>query len=344
MEHNNKYIVRYHRSEPVNYQEKDTNLFAHDLEFKTNDPTYCVLKNRFINDEMLVFSRFGFEPNSFLYREHYKPATWNTIKFLLINTTKRHKTIHKAIWVTDAWSSGYFHWFGDVLQKLFLLKKEIELGNYTLILPSSFKAVDFVNSTLDLLNVKVHFIERQEVIYCKELVTYQEFPISGNYYDPVMKEMADFFRKCSINPVNEQNIEFVYISRRKAIRRKVINEEEVTDLFVKYGFSIVYMEDLTWEEQVALLKNTKVLASMHGAGLTNMLFIPSGAGILEFRHPHSEKQNCFFSLSSALDHEYYYAIGQSENPDAHEGDLTMDLAELEKLIIRIVQKSKDVSE
>jgi len=156
-----------------------------------------------------------------------------------------------------------------------------------------------------------------------------------------MKEISVFYREKIGQTEITSNYPFVYISRRKANRRKVFNEGQVAGLFLKYGFSVLNMEDYSWQDQVALLKNTKILASIHGAGLTNMLFQKKGSSVIEFRHSLSGSQNCFFSLSSALAHKYYYLIGQSENADAHEADLVIDLHELEMLICRTIKEYKE---
>jgi len=171
MNPNSQKIAQFQRTEPVNIKQRDCELFAHDRVIKTKAPQIVTLRNMLINDEMLVYSCMGFAPNSFLYRDHYKPGCWNALKFLIKQNLKSAASIPQGIWITDAWSNGYFHWFGDVLQKLFLIRKEVDLKNYKLILPANFRSLDFAIRSLDLLDMPIHFIEKSEQVKCAELLT-----------------------------------------------------------------------------------------------------------------------------------------------------------------------------
>jgi hypothetical protein len=44
---------------------------------------------------------------------------------------------------------------------------------------------------------------------------------------------------------------------------------------------VAYFEDLTFLEQVLLMSRTAILVAVHGAGLTNSIFLPVGAAVLE---------------------------------------------------------------
>ena len=46
------------------------------------------------------------------------------------------------------------------------------------------------------------------------------------------------------------------------------------------GFETVYTEELSFAEQVRLFSETRCLVSIHGAGLTNLMFMPPGGHML----------------------------------------------------------------
>ena len=77
---------------------------------------------------------------------------------------------------------------------------------------------------------------------------------------------------------------------------------------------------------------------MHGAALTNMLFMNKSQNILEIRHPNSNLQNCYFSLASALKHNYFYFLGIPINQDSnpHDGNLKIDVESFENLLKTII--------
>src|ERR1035437_4173888 len=59
-----------------------------------------------------------------------------------------------------------------------------------------------------------------------------------------------------------------------------------------------------FEDQVAILSKARYVASNHGAGLTNMLFMRPGGRVLELRREGDAHNNCFFTLASALKLDY----------------------------------------
>ena len=66
----------------------------------------------------------------------------------------------------------------------------------------------------------------------------------------------------------------------------------------KYKFRKVYLEQFSIREQVELFRTASHVIAAHGAGLTNVLFAPAEARILEIRPELSSGQFCFEKLFS----------------------------------------------
>lgn len=63
--------------------------------------------------------------------------------------------------------------------------------------------------------------------------------------------------------------------------------------------------------------------------MTNMMFLPEGAGVLELRHHTDAVNNCYFTLSSALNLNYFYqTCPPADQQDPHTADLVVDLTAL----------------
>lgn len=75
--------------------------------------------------------------------------------------------------------------------------------------------------------------------------------------------------------------ERVYFSRAKAARRRLTNEEELWRALQAKGFTRVFMEDLTWTEQIGVAKAARVIVAPHGAGLANAVFCAPDTHIVE---------------------------------------------------------------
>jgi len=105
----------------------------------------------------------------------------------------------------------------------------------------------------------------------------------------------------------------IYISRRHAAKRRLLNEADLRPLLDLHGFEVVCMEDLTFAEQVRLSANCTVIAGLHGAGLTHMLWMPPGGRVIEIRAKGDSHNNCYYGLASDLGHKYFYVLSQKQS-------------------------------
>lgn len=318
---------------PVNLKEEDRYLFERELELEGELNKTELIKRHFVNGDMIVFNRKRFHPKSFKRREAFRPTGLNAVKFLAKSQIKKSHKIHQGIWITDTWSIGYFHWFCDVLQKYFTLPREMR--KWTLLLPENLKKHQYISESLELLGISHYWIKKDSQVFCDNLITFDTYLISGNFYRDPMIELHQAMQKIITSDLAFADYKLVYVSRSQASIRKVINEKEIRSALEKLNFKIVELEKYNWTEQLGIFSNAEVIVSMHGAGLTNMIFMRSGSKIIEFRHPQSSVQNCYFSLSSIYCHEYYYLVGKGADTIAHTSDLSIDQAELETLLAQI---------
>jgi capsular polysaccharide biosynthesis protein len=88
----------------------------------------------------------------------------------------------------------------------------------------------------------------------------------------------------------------------------------------------VRFEDHPFEEQVRIAAATKYLVSNHGAGLTNMLFMPEGGRVLELRRESERERNCFFNLATTARLGYYYQCCPQEDAEeqVHSANVVVD--------------------
>jgi hypothetical protein len=64
----------------------------------------------------------------------------------------------------------------------------------------------------------------------------------------------------------------VFISRSKALGRRINNETEVIEALNPLGFTTYILEEMSYVEQVKLFAQAQVIVAPHGAGLTNLIF------------------------------------------------------------------------
>lgn len=321
---------------PCNFDERDLSLFQHELEHEI-PPTYLLrFHDVLVSSEGLLLKGLKLLPESFAYPFELKDWKRSSIAKLLATNYffRRRRTVDKEIvWVTDYWSRGYFHWLTDALPRLFAMHDRLD--QHLLTLPTEFKALDFVTTALEAFAVKkVDFIEQTEVLECRSLLMPTHTAPSGHFREETIRGVRAILLSALGKATLQNKGDRLYVSRRAADKRRIINEEEIIPILTDKGFEIICAEDLSFAQQVGLASQTRYLVSNHGAGLANMLFIREGGSVLELRHRTDYVNNCYFVMSSALDLNYFYQLcePQQQNAAPHNADLIVDPKEFEKSV------------
>jgi capsular polysaccharide biosynthesis protein len=88
----------------------------------------------------------------------------------------------------------------------------------------------------------------------------------------------------------------IYLSRRDAPRRRMRNEPELTARLKQIGFEVWRLDGMTLADQQALLASARVVVAEHGAALTNIVWCPKGATVVDI-HPSVPAMPCFKILA-----------------------------------------------
>ncbi len=294
------------RKQPINLKLEDTWLFQREFKRQINSSDIVLLFDITISDSQ------WWHLKSLQFRGKFQPKHSSSLdlKRVIKSTLGILKSpshiIKQAIWAHDGWSCGYYHWFADVLPKL-LHWKNLNMPLYPLLLPKYFYSSEFVRSSLQILGFPVIFFENESSIFVKKLWSIHNFGTSGNYDSTLLRQVSSTFRDYFST---SSGLDKIWISRRDAPKRFVSNEIELTHLFEKENISMIQTGSKTLQEQVELFSNSTLLMSIHGTGLANMLWMPSGSAVLEIRRTGDSTNNCFYSMAQALGHHYFYLLAE----------------------------------
>ena len=212
----------------------------------------------------------------------------------------------KAIWLTDIWSTNYFHWFTDTLPRLLLAEKHYP--EIPIIIPAYFNGFPYIIESLKAFpNTKILWLRNYQKYKVKELTYIPHTAPTGNYNEELIQEVGQklslHFGLNKITPLHK-----TMISRQAAPSRKITNHSELNQILQQNNIDDVVFEHKSWAGQIKSAAKAKLLIGTHGAGLTNMLFMQPGTSVLELRRKDDDKNNCYFSLASALNLNYYYLL------------------------------------
>lgn len=211
------------------------------------------------------------------------------------------RNVESGTWCLGMWFNNYYMWHIAYMTNLLRAKAESKADQLVLPEPSTLKT--HVRESLGLVGLAAKYEIGPSCphLHFDELSIIQDSPYRG--------EQVRKFREEILQHQHSTPNRKVFVSRRKASFRKILNEDAVAAEFVKRGWEIRCMEDLSYHDQIQLMSETKALAGMQGAGFGNMLFMPAGGQIIEFNMVPSAN---FYALACCLGHHYWL----SETPRA----------------------------
>jgi len=237
---------------------------------------------------------------------------------------RRGKSLESGVWIIDEWSNGYFHWLTDALPRLVASNKFFD--NRPVVLPDNYKKEKYITQSLQLIDRTLEFYNPRKMLVVKNLLLPSHTSSSGNYNKKLINKLRNLFLEKYRKSAGRR----IFISRQKAEWRKITNEDEVVNLLKSYDYEIHYFEEYSFKRQVEIMAETKSLIGLHGAGLTNMLFMPENGQVLELRNRNDSHRNCYYSLASDLGHKYYYQLNDGDRDLTLKANLMVNLNEFKR--------------
>jgi hypothetical protein len=225
----------------------------------------------------------------------------------------------------DHWSSvNYFHWVVDSLCRAYMATNNIGF-EFTILLPENPPA--YVLDSLEKFNIlDIIYIPRNSFVKTNQLYSINYAAWSGQQHPVILNKTKEYIVS-KTKPEQLLQYKRIYASRSRQKTRRVINEDEVITIVTKHGFTVVYFDDMTFDAQVALMQNVQFFISSHGANITNILFLPTNAKVLELIN--NKKPNfCYWSVASFIHIEYNYQLCNIHSAD----HIIVDIAKLEENI------------
>jgi capsular polysaccharide biosynthesis protein len=252
----------------------------------------------------------------------------------------------KYLWVHD-WFN-FYHWYGETVERIWVAKDILK--DSIILLPAHYQRWKFVQYTLNNIpDIEVEYLPESDsnTFYLKEVYLVS----NKNYCDhndvAITNQIREHFtapikKKFNISGAPKRKI----ISVRKNVgTRNIANMQQVLEYLQPLGYEAIDFDAYEPEEQIKIMCETHVFLSVHGAGLTNMLFMPAGGHVLEMHKELRKNENqgvhskIYWKQASALGINYSFLLCKPEDASTHyyEGNILVDMGELKEAISFIEQ-------
>ncbi len=301
-----------------------------------------------IHDTAIIQNNLLIEGASFQFRNNVMSKVDENIVFKK-GTPRLKKKIKGKVFSLLTGGGGnenYFHWLFDVLPRLRILQKRVDVADIDYFLFPDTK-LKFQRESLDIFQIPVSkrlSSRDNRHIYADEIITVDHPCVILN--DPnrdnenLPNWIINFYRDSFVSNINDKKkTKKFFIDRddsRSNIRhlRSILNEKEVKNFLSSRGFQIIQLSSLTFLDQINLFSEAEIVIGLHGAGLSNLLFCQPKTKVIEIKLSHIG--NMYKNLGRQVNLNYINFIGKGEETN-HKlsnqlGNVFVDLNELEKCI------------
>lgn len=211
--------------------------------------------------------------------------------------------------LSTTYGRGFYHWVFDSMARLALMETVDPPDAYVV----NFKNLAFQSEWLQALGIdlaKVYSGVQLPFVRADRVVLTQ---IPGRY-SKIPGYVADFLsRHLRTTGSPGTGPKRVFVTRKQAARRRLVNEDEIDSILDQHGFESVALETVPLAERPALLSSAEIFLCPDGAGMTNMLFCNDATKVVElFTHRRAEPFG--WNLSNRLGLPYYYIMGDEGQP------------------------------
>lgn len=263
--------------------------------------------------------------------------------------------IDKAFFLGGNGSWNYYHWTIEIIPKLkYFLSLNLNTENIKIILPAHVKHIKSFSVMLEiLLGSRFDFVYISKDQIAKVQKLYIVTTPSNIVFNPRKNANfgADFlyFDKISIDFLrnsilfssqyklflktykNKFEGKKIFLARKEQLSRQY-NQNDVKNLVAKYGFVSVFLEELSFFEQIYLFQNIEFLIGASGAAWTNLIYVNKGVKAISWL----SENLCSFSSYSTLAKYYdcdltFFECKVNDKRNIH-SKYSVDLICLENLI------------
>ncbi len=200
--------------------------------------------------------------------------------------------------LVSRWTLGgnYYHWLTDGLTRLMHLPAfPPDTG---ILIPAGLPA--FARDSLRMLGLDDRMREVEDDHLVVETHWFAGPGAPSGCLNPMgMRWLRQAF---GTEPEEDRGHRKVFVARR-GTTRDLINLSEVERVLKAEGWEVIDPGKLSFREQIETFRQARVVAGVHGAGMSNLLWAPAGTRVIELM-PDTFRNGCYEAISRVIGHRH----------------------------------------
>lgn len=326
---------------PDSYPSKWKEFYENKKVLTLPDQTIFEIKNCFLSHEGIPLKRFQIPKHSLVNLRGNEDIVFNKEfrklameQYLVSHFGKSLKLIKESKTLAFCYGKwfNYFFWVTEFIPKILRLRMVDK--NTPIIYPESWSNISYVNESLNLINEdNFYLLEKGAHLQLKQL----KIPSSRPYSNVFYPENIQLLRETFIGDYSSEGKRKIYATRKTADRRSLLNEHELIPLLEKYNYEIIDFSDLTFIQQIEMMRDADSFISMHGAGLTNMIWMKPDSNIIELNYavPNVDPRISYWRLAKVCNYNYHILFGtpkKNRGTSEYDHDILVNLEEVENTL------------
>ena len=231
----------------------------------------------------------------------------------------------RAVMLSGPGYNIYGHWLADILPRLWVLAScGLDPSKLRYIVPA--QSPPFLLKLLETFGITGHqlilYDERAEVLQVAELLLPTNLRRASRMHSG-LGQARDYLigraRAVATLPPAPTQARRVFVSRRKADpSRSLENRDRVERLAMEYGYEVVFPEEMSVAEQIALFRNVSCVMGEYGSGLHNTLFSAPGTVVCAMRGTSAHPGFIQSGIGHVCRHYTGYVFGQTPIAAIHQ--------------------------
>ena len=195
---------------------------------------------------------------------------------------------------------NYGHWLFDVLSRYCFIKKHYKFNKSDLFYVPAYR-YQFQKESLKYLNVSsnqvissenIRYIQGKNIISSTHPFSHKFSKIDHQVIKEIKKTFLPFKNFSNINTFDKIFIDRKYDKfnsldkdlRKYKDERILINHKEIISYLKIKNFHVIKCSDLSFSDQIKIFSNAKIIISMIGAELSNLVFCKPHTNVIEIKN------------------------------------------------------------
>jgi hypothetical protein len=206
---------------------------------------------------------------------------------------------------------NYFHWIIDSIPRIHLLKESGLFDQVDWFYVPAFD-FDYQRDSLKALGInKEKIIDGKKYPHIKADILLSPSFARGRHRH-INQWIIDFYNKeFPPKAIPAFKSKKYFISRKDAVTRRILNEDEVSELLSEYNIETIVLSKLSFQEKIDLFAYADLIVSFSGAGTTNYLFCKEKTKLLEIFGDQYVDFRFYYDIAMKKNLDFYYFVGKN---------------------------------